>query len=155
MLTPIACADESSDRAALEAAAQAWIKAFNAHDVDALIARCTPDIILIDAEASPVSGAAAARELWARTPPYGTPGRLTSATKEIAINGNTGWRIGAVALPMPNSGTLRNQSLEIWKRVNGEWKLHRLMSARLLIPMTFGHGSPPVPSEPVYDKPTN
>jgi len=151
-LPPVAVADDASDRAALEAAAQAWIKAFNAHDVEALVARSTSDVVLMDGGGtSPVSGSAAARKTWERAGPVGD-GQLTSVTKEAVIIGDIAWRISTVALKLPNSGEARNQSLEIWKRAHGEWKLHRQMSSNLLAP---GDLSPPNPSQPIYDKPTN
>ena len=151
-VAPVVVANEASDRASLEAAAQAWIKAFNAHDVDALAARVTSDVVLLDAAgSSPVSGSTAARDLWARAMP--AEGQVTSTTKEAVIAGNVAWRIGAFASKQPN-GTLtsRGQSLEIWKRTNGEWKLHRQMSSNLLAPSGL---SPGLPAQPVYDKPTN
>jgi len=63
------------------------------------------------------------------------------------------WRIDAFASKLPNGTvTSRGQSLEIWKRANGQWKLHRQMSSHLLAPVAV---STPLPSQPVYDKPTN
>lgn len=149
---PIVTANEASDRASLEAAAQAWIKAFNARDLDALTARTTTDIVLMDAAtSSAVSGRAAARDLWTRALP--AAGQVTSTTKEAVITGDVAWRIGALASKQPN-GTVasRGQSLEIWKRSNGEWKLHRQMSSHLLAASAV---SPALPSQPVYDKPAN
>ena len=43
--------------------------------------------------------------------------------------------------------------LEIWKRVKGEWKLHRQMSSTLLVPPRMLPR--PLPPEPVLDKPAN
>jgi ketosteroid isomerase-like protein len=147
---PLAVADESSDRASLEAAAQAWMKAFNARDVDALAAGSTSDIVLLDGGGtSPVSGIAAARNTWAHVRHAGD-GQLTSVTKEAVIVGDVAWRIGVVSLALPNFGEASNQSLEIWKRVNGRWKLHRQMSSNLLLPLNL-----PEPVQPVYDQPTN
>ena len=109
-ISPLALADEAADRVALEAAAQAWIKAFNARDVDAL-----------------------------------------AATKEAVIAGDVAWRIGALAHKLPNGVVNHGQSLEIWKRVNGEWKIHRQMSSTILAQPKLL--SRPVPSDPVLDTP--
>lgn len=139
-IAPLAVASESTDRAAIEAAAQAWVKAFNARDTNALLAVATEDLVLIDANGPPVSGARA-RESWKRA--MGTSqGRLTSVTKEIVIAGDVAWRIAALK---------RGQALEIWQRVDGTWKIHRQMSSNLL---THSNVLPP-PSEPVLDRPTN
>ena len=47
-VSPIALGDEAADRAALEAATQVWINAFNARDADAMIALTTEDVVLLD-----------------------------------------------------------------------------------------------------------
>jgi hypothetical protein len=47
----------------------------------------------------------------------------------------------------------RGQSLEIWKRVNGAWKIHRHMSSSILAqPKLLPR---PLPPEPMLDKPQN
>jgi len=151
-----ALADESADRAALEAVAQAYVSALNARDADALADLSTPDIVLIDASvvrersSRSVSGRDAARQAWKQSL-TGKTGRITSTTKEITIAGDFAWRIGSVTLelhgPVIASST---ESLEIWKRVSGEWKLHRLMSAGAFAgPPMFPR---PSPSEPALDK---
>jgi ketosteroid isomerase-like protein len=153
-ISPWALADGAADRAALEAAAQAWVKAFNARDAEALVALATLDVVLMDpAVASPVSGRDAAREAWGQA--VGAfKGEVTSATKEAVISGDAAWRIGALARKLANGSVVsRGQSLEIWKRVNGEWKLHRQMSSNMLtLPKIVPR---PLPSEPILDTPPN
>ena len=53
-ISPLTFADEAADRIALEAAAQAWIKAFNARDVDALAALATDNVVLMDHHVSSI-----------------------------------------------------------------------------------------------------
>lgn len=150
----IVVADEARDRAALEAAAQAWIKAFDARDADALVAFATDDVVLIDPNvAAPVSGRDAARVAWSQAL-GAAQGQVTSATKEAVIAGDVAWRMGALTNTLPNASVNavnRGQSLEIWKRVNGQWKLHRQMASGIL---TQPRLRPP-PSEPVLDTPRN
>ena len=132
-----ALANESADRAAIEATAQAWTKAFNARDERALSALATEDLIVLDANTPPVTGARA-REAWKRA----VTSPVTSTSKEIVIDGDIAWRVAVLG---------KGQALEIWKRVGGEWKLHRQMSSNLLTQSNLL--SPP--SEPVLDRPTN
>lgn len=151
-ISPLVVADEAADRAALEATAQAWIASFNARDVDATAALMTEDVVLLDPNIAPVRGRQAARKAWAAAM-RAAKGRLTTATKELVIAGDVAWRIGTFAQEPRDSGLLGpGQSLEIWKRENGQWKLHRQMSSNLL---TAPRLVRPVPSEPVLDKPTN
>ena len=149
-ISPAALANEAADRAAIEAAAQAWIEAFNAHNADALVALTTEDVVLLDATLPPVSGRRAAHGVWQNA--FGAmQGQVSTATKEIVIAGDVAWRIGAITHKPPSIfGPGHGQSLEIWKRVNGQWKMHRQMSSTLLA----GPRAPP-PSEPVLQKPTN
>src|SRR5688572_8808864 len=102
---PLALATESSERAAVEAAAQAWAKAFNARDANALIALATEDLVVLDANGPPMSGARA-RETWKKA--LGARrGQVTSVSKEVVIAGDVAWRIAALG---------QGQALEIWKR---------------------------------------
>jgi len=145
-------ASEASDRAALEAAAQGWVKAFNARDANALVALATADVVLLDPNLAPVSGQAAARTAWQRAVAV-AQGQVTAATKEIVIAGDVAWRLGALTHTLPNAAVAsRGQSLEIWKRVNGSWKIHRQMSSSILAPPQLPR--PPL-SEPVLDAPRN
>jgi ketosteroid isomerase-like protein len=137
---PLALATESADRAAIEAAAQAWAKAFNARDPNALLALATEDLIVLDTNNPPMSGARA-REAWKKA--VGSAQRpLTSTSKEIVIDDDVAWRIAALG---------QGQALEIWKRVGGQWKIHRQMSSNVLTQPKLL--SPP--SEPVLDRPAN
>jgi ketosteroid isomerase-like protein len=151
-IAPLALADEAAERAALEAATQAWINAFNARDTDALVALATQDVVLMDPSvAAPVSGRDAARGAWAKAV-TAAQGHVTTATKEAVIVGNIAWRIGALTHKLPNGDVVsRGQSLEIWQRVNGGWKIHRQMSSGVLAQLK------PVPrrlpTEPILDTP--
>jgi len=149
-ISPLTLADEAADRGALEAAAQAWIKAFNARDVDALAALATDNVVLMDPNVAPVSGQKAAREAWGKAL-ANAKYQLTTATKEAVIAGDVAWRIGALAHTLPNGVVNHGQSLEIWKRVNGEWKIHRQMSSTILAQPKLL--SRPLPSDPVLDTP--
>jgi ketosteroid isomerase-like protein len=156
-LSQCAHADDAADRRAIEAAAQSWTKAFNARNADQLLELATDDIVLMGAQAPPISGRQAAREQLARA--VGTAkGQLSNATKEIVTDGDVAWRIAALAHELPgreakSPAESRGQALEIWKRVQGEWRLHRQMSSGLLARPNFGRR--PDPSEPVLDKPVD
>jgi len=138
-IVPEALATEAADRAAIEVAAQAWAKAFNTRDVNTLLALATEDLIVIDANTS-MTGARA-REAWKKAV-GAAQGQITSSSKEIVVADDVAWRIAALG---------KGQTLEVWKRVGGGWKLHRQMSPNLLAPSNLL--SPP--SEPVLDQPTN
>jgi len=117
---------------------------------DALVALATPDVVLMDTNVdAPVSGREAARQAWAQAV-SAAQGQVTMATKEAVIVGDVAWRIGALTHTPPKSNRVtRGQSLEIWKRVNGEWRIHRQMASTILTVPRLR----PLPSEPVLDTP--
>jgi ketosteroid isomerase-like protein len=140
-------ADEAKDRAELEAAALRWVHAFNGRDVGALAALATPGIVLLDPVGAPISGREAARKAWERMP----KGQLTATSKESVVAGDVAWRIGSFAYKLPSGEVVsRGQTLEIWKRVDGRWKLHRQMPASMLAMQPVPR---PQPSEPILDTP--
>lgn len=146
-------ADEAADRRALEAAAQAWTKAFNARNADGLLALTTEDVVLLVPDMPPISGRGAARRFVQRAL-GAAKGQLTNATKEIVIAGDVAWRVAALAHELPDREIAgRGQSLEVWKRVRGQWKIHRQMSSGLLVAPRLAPR--PVPSEPVPDNPVD
>ena len=151
-LASLAVADDAADLRALEAASQAWVKAFNAHDMEALMKLSTEDVALIEPSAAvPVNGPKAVRAAW-ESASGSIQGRVASVTREVSVAGDIAWRTAVVTNKLPNGEVAaRGQSLEIWKRVNGEWRLHRQMSAHVLTLPRLRPGPPP--SQPALDAP--
>lgn len=139
-------ADEAADRAAIEAAAQAWMHAFNARDAAKLTDLMTADVVILDPNVAPLSGAKAVLQTLRLAPQT----RALSTTKEIEIAGDVAWRIASIAHKEPTGATTYDQSLEVWQRAQGKWKLHRQMSSGLLTPSKLFRR--PVPSEPRLDR---
>jgi hypothetical protein len=81
-----------------------------------------------------------------------TRGQLTAASREITITDDVAWHVAGLAQTQKN-GDVRalGQALEIWKRVKGEWKLHRRMAAGVAMPGDLL--TRPSTKEPVPDRP--
>jgi ketosteroid isomerase-like protein len=147
----LACAKApaaDTERVALEAAIHRWVTAVNAHDVATLATTMTDDIELLDGNAA-VTGRDAAiralREVVAR-------GRLIATSREITMDNDVAWHVVWFAQTQKDGVVqTRGQALEIWKHVNGEWKLHRQMAAGLMSPVDSL--TRPSTSEPVLDRP--
>lgn len=143
-------ASEHADRAALETAMHRWTTAVNAQDAVTLGATMTGDVELIEANTA-VKGREAAirtlREVAGR-------GRLVVNGREIMIADGVAWRVVAFTQIQKNGDVhARGQALEVWRRVDGQWQLHRQMSADLISPgVTLTR---PSTSEPVLDRPAN
>jgi ketosteroid isomerase-like protein len=110
----------------------------------------TPDVALIEpSSAVPVNGPQAVRAAWEQASGE-IQGKVASVTRELSIAGDLAWRTAIVTNKLPNGEVAaRGQSLEIWKRVNGEWRLHRQMSADILTLPRLRPGPPP--SRPALD----
>jgi ketosteroid isomerase-like protein len=151
LASAIAFAAPDPDRVALEAAMHRWMTAVNAQDVDALTATMTEDVELFDAHATEVKGRAAAihalRDVVSR-------GRLVAMSREITVVDDIAWRVVSLAQTRKNGDVhARGQALEIWKRVKGEWRLHRQMAAGVFAPVDLLERPPT--HEPVLDRPVN
>lgn len=135
---------------ALEAAIQRWTTAVNARDADTLAATMTADVELLDANATATGREAALRAL--REP--ATSGKLLATSREITISGDVAWHIVGLALRQRDGDVqAAGQALEIWKRVNGRWLLHRRVAARTVGPDDLL--TRPSTKEPVLDQPGN
>jgi ketosteroid isomerase-like protein len=146
--TAVLAAD--TERVALDAAVQRWTTAVNARDRDALTATMTRDVELIDANATVSGRDAVLRALR----DVATRGQLFGKSREVTIVGDIAWRVAGLAQTRKDGIVhARGQAMEIWKRVNGEWRLHRQMSAGLLLPEVSL--TRPPPDEPVLDRPEN
>lgn len=105
----------------------------------------------MDPNLAPASGREAARAAW-RQAVAASRSQITTATKELVVAGDVAWRIGAFTHKLPGGDVAgRGQSLEIWKRVNGQWKIHRQMSSAILVQEKLLPR--PLPAEPILDKP--
>jgi ketosteroid isomerase-like protein len=136
-------------RVALEGAIQRWVTAVNAQDVATLNGMMTDDVELLDANGATRAGREAAiRELRDAA----SRGKLSATTREIEIADTVAWHVVALAQTQKNQDVrARGQALEIWKRENGAWKLHRRMSAGI----TPDSLTRPSPKDPVLDRPTD
>jgi ketosteroid isomerase-like protein len=137
-----------SERVALEAAIHRWTSAVNTQDVDTLNATMTEDVELLDNTVTVTGRDAAIRALRE----VATRGQLVATSREITIANDFAWRVVGLTQTQRNGDVqARGQTLEIWKRVKGKWKLHRQMAAGLIAPSDAL--SRPSPGEPVLDGP--
>ena len=139
------------ERVALEAAIGRWMTAVNAQDVATLSTTMTEDVELMDTNTATVTGRSAAIRALRETV---TRGQLVATNQEITIANDIAWRVVALAQTQKNGDVhARGQALEIWRRLNGEWRLHRQMAAGVITPSVSL--TRPSTSEPVLDRPKN
>lgn len=147
----LACAKApaaDTERVALEAAIHRWTAAVNAQDVATLTTLMTEDVELLD-EMTTVKGREAAIRALRE---FVTRGQLTATSREITIAQDVSWHLVQITQTLKNGDVhARGQALEIWKRVNGEWKLHRRMGPGVAASEDLL--TRPPTDEPVLDQP--
>lgn len=136
-----------SGRDALEAAIRRWVAAVNAQDAAALAATMTEDVELVDSSSTLTGRQEAIRALRE----VAALGKLVATSREITVSHDVGWHVVGLAQARKNGDVQAlGQALEIWKRVNGEWKLHRRTATGTVGP---GAGlTRPSKDEPVLDR---
>jgi ketosteroid isomerase-like protein len=139
-----------SERLALGAAIDRWIAAVNARDVATLTSSMTADVELLEGSATATGRDAAIRALGEAR----ARGQLVARTREITIANDVAWHVAGLAqIQKDGVAHSRGQALEIWKRVNGVWKLHR--RAVTGVGAAGDLLTRPSTKEPVLDRPGN
>jgi uncharacterized protein (TIGR02246 family) len=93
-------------------------------DLDALAALYTPDAMCLPPDGPIVKGREGIKQMWgAAAQQMGLKDvRLTTLTFEQ--EGNMGHEVGEATLTL-GSGTAVMKFLVVWKKVEGQWRLHR------------------------------
>jgi uncharacterized protein (TIGR02246 family) len=104
-----------------------WMERYAAHDAAGVAALYTEDAQLLPPDQEIVSGRAAIQEFIARTNPPGGPA-LEIVTVETLVFGDHAHRQGSFRLRGPDgSAVAAGKILEVWKKVDGQWLIHRDM----------------------------
>jgi ketosteroid isomerase-like protein len=139
----------ATERMALEAAIQRWTTAVNAQDLAALKSTMTEDVELSEDSATTSGQDSAIRALRESV----SHGRLAATSREITIAGDVAWHVvGLAQVQKTGDVQARGQALEIWKRVQGEWRLHRRMATGINAGALLTR---PSTREPVLDRQQN
>lgn len=142
----MASAAPRTERAELEAAIHRWMTAVNARDVATLTATMTADVQLLGGAATVTGRDAVIQALKG----VAARGQLSLTSLEITILDNVAWHVVAFVQTQKGGDVhSRGQALEIWKRVEGRWQLHRQMTAGLINPSASL--TRPSTREPVLD----
>jgi ketosteroid isomerase-like protein len=120
--------DASVDEAALKAATVSWLEAYNAGEVEKIVALYTDDAVLMPPHAPAAKGAAAIRAfLAADTAGAKAAGvKLLPGTATAGVAGNTGWESGTYTITNASGATVDSGSyLSVSHKVNGKWLYYR------------------------------
>ena len=107
----------------LAGTSEAWIAAFNAGDAAAIAAMMTEDGELLPPNADPIVGREAIEAYWSAVIASGLQGSLEPV--ESHTDGDLGYKQGTFELTMDGEVADHGKWIEVWKKVDGEWLLHR------------------------------
>src|SRR5688572_11684708 len=113
-------------RAAIEAANKKhFIDAAPKADTALLAAVYTEDAIAYPANSAPIKGRAALQAMWKSVFEMGIAG-FELNTEEVESSGDMAWETGNYVMKLKDGNVAdKGKYVVIWKRINGEWKLHR------------------------------
>ena len=117
-------ADAASDEAALKAATNAWLAAYNAGDVEKIVSLYADDGVLMPPHAPVANGKAAIRAfITADTAGAKAAGvKLVNGTSTVGVIGDTGWEAGSYTATDAKGATVDGGSyMSVSRKVNGQW----------------------------------
>ena len=120
--------DTADDQAALKAATRTWLEAYNAGDVEKIVALYAEDAVLMPPHAPAANGHAEIRAfLTADTAGAKAAGiKLVPGASTAGVAGDTGWESGKYTVTNASGATVDSGSyLSVSHKSNGKWLYHR------------------------------
>jgi uncharacterized protein (TIGR02246 family) len=117
-------ADSAAEEAALKAATASWLEAYNAGDVEKIVALYAEDGVLMPPHAAVATGHAAIRAfLTADTAGAKAAGvKLVPGAAVAGVAGDTGWESGSYTVTDTSGVTVDSGSyLSVSRKVDGKW----------------------------------
>jgi uncharacterized protein (TIGR02246 family) len=112
-------------RAAIEAANNKFMAAAAKGDAATLASLYTPDAEAFPPNADIVKGRAALQKMWQGVLASGI-GSMELTTSEVESAGDLAYEVGTYAMKTKDGKVAdRGKYVVVWKRVNGQWLLHR------------------------------
>lgn len=113
----------------IPALSEQWIAAFNARDMDALMAMYTRDARVLPPNAPMEQGRAAIAASFGELIDAGLSTTLTSV--EAVASGDLGYHLGTYTLNAQDGTVIDNgKFIELWRRIDGAWKItHDMFSS--------------------------
>jgi uncharacterized protein (TIGR02246 family) len=119
------CAPAPVPEAFPQEPADAWVERYALHDAAGIAALYSEDAQLLPPDAEIVNGRAAIQEFFARENPPGSAG-VEIATVETRVFGDYAYRQGSFRFKGPDGeAAAAGKFIELWKKVDGEWLIHR------------------------------
>jgi len=118
----------TADEATIRAAADAWTRAYNAGDVETIVALYADDAIVMPPHVHALPGREAIRKYIATDIAASKSAGLTTkdGPSAVGISGDLAWHTGTSAVIDAGGKTIETiQYTEVWRRINGKWLMVR------------------------------
>jgi uncharacterized protein (TIGR02246 family) len=105
-----------------------WVEAYNAGDVDKLVAHYADDAVLMPPGAAPVSGREAIKQYFAAdiTASKAAGESFVLDPDSVGVSGDSAWHAGEFHDKGPDGSSKdAGKFVELWRRVNGNWVIVR------------------------------
>ena len=124
-ISTIAVAAQNDARPAIEAANKQFIAAVAKGDAAALAGMYTAAGVAFPPNGEPTKGRAAIQKMWQGVIASGIKG-ATLTTSEVETHGDTAYEVGNYEMKVDGGKVVdRGKYIVIWKREQGQWRLHR------------------------------
>ena len=123
---PIAMA--ADDAATIKANTEAWFKAFNAGDADAVAASYADDAVVMAPGSAPASGKAAIKQLIAKEIAGAKSGGVTltqGKLNDVRVKGDMAWHAGTYSVMKGGTAVDTGSYMEVLQKKGGKWLIVR------------------------------
>jgi uncharacterized protein (TIGR02246 family) len=121
-------ADTAADQAAMRAGTAAWVAAFNAGDVDKIVALYTEDAVVMPPDSVSLTGHEAIRKYSVASTAESKAAGMSFALDAEASGacGDLGWHSGTFHVTDAKGGSAgTGKYAEVWRRSGGKWLIIR------------------------------
>ena len=126
--TPQTSAAIPSDEAAIRAGTTLWTDAYNAGEVDKIVALYTEDAVVMPSNAPALRGRAAIKDFLTKDIAAAKAAGLTTkdGVGDVGIAGDLAWHAGTSSVIDAAGKTIETgKYIEVWRRINGQWLMIR------------------------------
>jgi uncharacterized protein (TIGR02246 family) len=123
-----ATAPMGADEATIRAGTETWNTAYNAGDVDRILALYADDSVVMPPNESSITGLAALREYLTKDIAASKAAGIVAkdGVSSVAISGDLAWHAGTSSVVDAAGKTVETgKYLEVWRRTNGRWLMVR------------------------------
>ena len=120
--------DTVADEAAIRANTVAWVEAYNAGDVDKIVAMYSDDAILMPPDAPAATGHEAMKQFLAADIAASKAAGVSFAldTEASGVSGDLGWHSGTYHVKdAAGASVVTGKYVEVWHKADGRWLMIR------------------------------